>query len=88
MPSEVHKRPCKHCPSAHWGPTPESVDIKETWPRPAQLETVFACAWRPTALCRGYVDYLGHVHEQGGTRAKHGDTIFVNSARGFTLLDI
>jgi hypothetical protein len=58
--AEVHAHACRHCPSAlgqvH-GHDPEVQDVL-TWPRADQLETLFVCGWRPTKLCRGYVDTL------------------------------
>jgi len=59
----IHAAPCAHCPSARGASAghehdPEVLDIL-TWPRQQQLETVFVCAWRPEALCRGYCDTLG-----------------------------
>lgn len=62
-PREIHKAPCKHCPSAHYPPDPESTDIKETWPREDQLQSVFPCAWRPEKQCKGYCDFLGVTEE-------------------------
>lgn len=54
----IHANHCAHCPSALSGPDPECEDIKNTYPREEQLETVFRCAWRPEKLCKGYCDYL------------------------------
>lgn len=61
-PKEIHKAPCKHCPSAHAERVgehdPESQDYKAA-PRAIQLESCFPCGWRPEKLCKGYCDYLG-----------------------------
>jgi hypothetical protein len=46
------------CPSARGLGDPESDQIRDEWPRAAQLETLFVCAWRPSALCRGWCDEL------------------------------
>ncbi len=57
--TEIHEAPCKHCPSAHYPPDEECIDIKDNWPPEAQLDTLFVCAWRTDKLCKGYCDYLG-----------------------------
>lgn len=54
----VHSRPCKHCPSKGGATDPEVDDIL-TWPKERQWETVFPCGFRPSKLCRGYVDTVG-----------------------------
>lgn len=61
-PTTIHKAPCKHCPSAHHPPDPESLDIM-TWPREQQREALFACGWRPDKLCKGQCDELGFTEE-------------------------
>lgn len=53
---EIHAHPCAHCPSKH-PPDEMTLDIL-TWPRQAQLETVFRCAWRGDKACKGYCDVL------------------------------
>jgi hypothetical protein len=58
---QIHTSPCKHCPSAHSEPDPECLDIKESYPREAQRDTLFRCAWRPEKLCKGYCDFLGFM---------------------------
>lgn len=61
-PTEIHAEPCEQCPSAHWPPDPESLEIKEMVGAGAPAsEFVFRCAWRPEALCKGVCDFLGHV---------------------------
>lgn len=58
--AEIHKAPCKHCPSAHFPPDPESEhirDLVQSGSAPAS-EFVFRCAWRPEKLCFGVCDFL------------------------------
>lgn len=57
-PRAIHTSPCVNCPSAHFPPDPECVDIKEHCDRATQLDSVFTCAWREGKLCKGYCDYL------------------------------
>jgi hypothetical protein len=57
-PREIHSHPCVHCPSTK-GPDPMTQDIIDHYPRSEQLQSVFACAWRPGKLCKGYCDALG-----------------------------
>ena len=61
-PCEIHKAPCKHCPSAAATRSghhdPESLDYKAA-PRDVQIESVFPCGWRPEKMCKGYSDWLG-----------------------------
>lgn len=57
-PREIHASPCKNCPSAHFPPDAECVEIKECHDRASQVESAFPCAWRPEKLCKGYCDYL------------------------------
>lgn len=57
--SEIHRNVCRYCPSAHYPPDPECIDIKETWSRREQVESVFGCGWRQHKACKGYCDYLG-----------------------------
>lgn len=55
---EVHTECCAKCPSAHGsGHDPETRDIL-TWDKSERMETVFACAWRPDKLCKGYYDLM------------------------------
>lgn len=60
-PTEVHRKPCRHCPSAHHPQDPESEDQKKfieaglLTPR----EAVFPCGWGPRKLCKGAADYYG-----------------------------
>lgn len=56
---KTHDKPCQKCPSAHHLPDPEAQDILAAWPRKEQIAHAFPCAWRPTGLCRGWVDFLG-----------------------------
>ena len=58
-PTTIHKAPCKHCPTAHHPPDPESIDILTTWTREQQREALFPCGWRPDKLCKGQCDELG-----------------------------
>jgi hypothetical protein len=58
MPFEVHRRPCAHCPSAHFPPDPEAEDLARA-PREQQVRAAFPCGWRPRKLCRGYCDRIG-----------------------------
>jgi hypothetical protein len=57
-PTQIHAHPCKHCPSAHHEPDPESLDYLAA-PRAEQIDSVFVCAWRPDKQCKGYCDFLG-----------------------------
>lgn len=57
-PLTIHKQPCPKCPSAHYPPDPESLDV-QTWPRAAQRDALFPCGWRPDKLCKGQCDELG-----------------------------
>lgn len=57
----IHASPCAHCPSAHFAPDPESLDLLRA-PRLVQVARAFPCAWRPSALCRGYSDTVALVH--------------------------
>jgi hypothetical protein len=59
----IHKAPCKHCPSAHYPPDPESLDV-QTWPRQHQREALFVCGWRPDKLCKGQCDELGFTEAE------------------------
>lgn len=61
-PNKIHAAPCKHCPSAHYPPDPEALDML-TWPRDQQLEQMFPCAWRPEKLCKGYCDSLNATED-------------------------
>jgi hypothetical protein len=56
--TRIHAAPCKHCPSAHHEPDPEAQDILNQ-PFRVQLAYAFPCAWRPSALCKGYCDRSG-----------------------------
>ena len=57
-PTEIHESPCERCPSAHFPPDPEALDMRQ-WPRRLQVEAAFPCAWRPEKLCKGYCDSIG-----------------------------
>jgi hypothetical protein len=57
-PSTVHDHPCVNCPSAHdCTLDPEMTDLLAA-PRATRAEAAFRCAWRPSKLCRGYVDVM------------------------------
>lgn len=62
--TEIHRHPCKHCPSAHHPASEEMEDILAWDSRPHQLDTVFRCAWRTTKACRGYCDALDVSEEE------------------------
>lgn len=59
--TEIHKAPCRHCPSAHHPPDPLAMDLEAAWRRGevTAQELVFECGWRPGRLCRGICDRLG-----------------------------
>ena len=59
---EMHKRPCKHCPSANGATDPECEMIK-TLPREQRIQTAFACGWNGKKYCRGYCDSMGITNE-------------------------
>lgn len=65
VPRVMHAQPCKQCPSAHYPPDPEALDIAAL-PFAERLLHVFACGWNGSALCRGVCDRLGigveHLH--------------------------
>ena len=54
----AHKAPCRHCPSAHYPPDPESSDVM-TWPHSERVKTAFACGWNGKRYCKGYCDQMG-----------------------------
>lgn len=56
--TRIHAAPCEHCPSAHYPPDPEALEIL-TYTKRVQLAYAFPCAWRRSALCRGYCDRAG-----------------------------
>jgi hypothetical protein len=58
QPTEIHRSPCSHCPSAHYPSDPESDDIRAC-DRETRAKHAFRCAWRPEKLCRGYCDDMG-----------------------------
>lgn len=65
LPAYVHRTPCEHCPSANAiDHDPEVKDIL-TMPYKDRAMTVFACAWRPNKLCKGYCETIGF---QGGLK--------------------
>jgi hypothetical protein len=69
-PVEIHAEPCKHCPSAHYPPSPEALDMR-AWPRHLQVAAAFPCGWRPTKLCKGYCDSIGMTEaDLGGVRTE------------------
>lgn len=59
-PTEVHEHPCRSCPSAHYLPDEEALDVRELVRRRemARAEAVFPCGWRPERLCRGFSDFI------------------------------
>lgn len=65
-PTEVHDFPCDNCPSM-FELDPGVLDILRS-PEKERLESVFACAWRPEKLCKGYWDLMNQQHSgQGAT---------------------
>lgn len=54
----AHKRPCKHCPSAHSPPDPEAADILAQ-PHAVRVDHAFICAWGNSRFCKGYRDAAG-----------------------------
>lgn len=64
-PKLANSSPCKHCPTAHFPPDPESALIK-SGVKSGELRAedhVFRCAWNMSRLCRGVCDSLGFVPE-------------------------
>lgn len=59
-PNEVWESPCKKCPSAHYPPDPESIDMLKAFKQGDITfeEYTFPCAWRPEKLCKGVVDNI------------------------------
>ncbi len=60
-PRVIWKRPCGKCPSAHYPPDPEAIDMA-AWYRAGKIEAqeaVFPCAWRPKKICKGVADFCG-----------------------------
>lgn len=57
---KVHTKPCKHCPSAHYAPSPEGIDMCAYYLKNEITEEnfVFNCAWRPEKICKGIYDRL------------------------------
>lgn len=53
-----HKVACKNCPSAHFPPDPEVLDIQK-WPHPERVKTAFPCGWNGKRYCKGYCDQMG-----------------------------
>lgn len=61
-PTEVHDKPCKLCPSAHYPMDPEAQQIID-WVNSGEMdpkEAVFSCAWRPGKICKGVADNVGY----------------------------
>lgn len=63
-PKTIHAHACAHCPSAAYArgdlDDPSMADVRQ-WPRDAQIDSVFRCAWRSAKLCKGYCDHLNIV---------------------------
>ncbi len=57
----MHKRHCKHCPSAT-SSDPECDEIKKL-SHNEKVKTAFPCGWRPTKFCKGYCDAMGITNE-------------------------
>jgi len=59
---EIHKSPCKHCPShinkINGAIDPESSEIKTYSKEIIVKEFLFVCAWRNSKLCKGLCDYM------------------------------
>lgn len=68
----AHKHPCKNCPSAHFPPDPEAIDILAL-PHAQRVQHAFACGWNGTAYCKGYCDQNGISDE---------DLVSLNHQRG------
>jgi len=61
---EIHKVCCERCPTNNNRiagiKDPESEDIKRCVPKEQiAKEYLFACAWRPSKLCKGICDFMG-----------------------------
>lgn len=63
LPVAIHESPCRHCPSAHHPPDPESMDLAATRRR-NQVLHAFRCGWRPDRLCAGYCEQMGMTEEE------------------------
>jgi len=67
--AKVYKKPCGPCPSMYPltprmdnGMGDEMIDILG-WGYEARIRTVFRCAWRQKASCRGVCDRMDVTHE-------------------------
>jgi hypothetical protein len=54
----AHTAPCAKCPSAHYPPDPEALDIL-AWPPAERVQTAFPCGWNGKRFCKGYCDQMG-----------------------------
>ena len=54
----AHRVACKNCPSAHFPPDPECIEIS-TWPHELKVQTAFPCGWNQKRYCKGYCDQMG-----------------------------
>lgn len=57
-----HKVACKNCPSAHFAPDPECLDIQKL-PHAERVKTGFPCGWNPKRYCKGYCEQMGIADE-------------------------
>ncbi len=66
MGKYIWRTPCKNCPSAHYEPDPEAIEM-ERWYKNGEIDlkiAIFPCAWRPTKYCKGVCDKMGVVEKQ------------------------
>jgi hypothetical protein len=57
---KIRKRPCEHCPTAHYPPDPGALQTRE-WVRSGEMpaeEMLFVCGWSPTRVCRGVYEEM------------------------------
>lgn len=62
----IWKNPCKKCPSAHYPPDPEALDMDQFYKNGeiTLRQLIFPCAWRPQKFCKGICDRNGVTEEQ------------------------
>lgn len=53
-----HKVACKNCPSEHFAPDPECLDMMQL-SHAERVKTAFPCAWNGKRYCKGYCDRMG-----------------------------
>lgn len=57
---QIHKKPCKGCPSKNWPDDPETIDIRENYSKEViAKEYLFGCLNDFSKLCKGLCDNMG-----------------------------